>query len=44
MGEVRNAYEILIRRSEQKRQLGRLRHRWKDNIKNYSSLPGSFSN
>jgi hypothetical protein len=33
MGEMRNAYKILVRRPEGKRSLGRQRHRWKDNIK-----------
>jgi hypothetical protein len=32
---MRNAYKILVRRPEGKRQLGRPRHRWKDNIKMY---------
>jgi hypothetical protein len=33
MGEVRGAYNILVRRSEGRRPLGRPRHRWEDNIK-----------
>jgi hypothetical protein len=33
MGETRNAYIILIRKPEGKRQLGRPTHRWEDNIK-----------
>jgi hypothetical protein len=33
MGENRGAYRILIRRHEGRRPLGRLRHRWEDNIK-----------
>jgi hypothetical protein len=33
MGEVRNAYNILVRKSEGKRPLGRRRRRWEDNIK-----------
>jgi hypothetical protein len=33
MGEVRGAYNILIGRPEGRRPLGRLRHRWEDNIK-----------
>jgi len=32
MEEMRNAYKILVRKSEGKRPLGRPRHRWKDNI------------
>jgi hypothetical protein len=33
MGEKRNAYGILVRKPEGKRQLGRRRRRWVDNIK-----------
>jgi hypothetical protein len=33
MGEKRNMYRLLIGKSEGKRPLGRLRHRWMDNIK-----------
>jgi hypothetical protein len=33
MGETRNAYRILVGNPEGKRPLGRLRHRWVDNIK-----------
>jgi hypothetical protein len=33
MGEKRNAYRILVGKSEGRRPLGRLRHRWVDNIK-----------
>jgi hypothetical protein len=33
MGEVRDAYNILIGRPEGRRPLGRPRHRWEDNIK-----------
>jgi hypothetical protein len=33
MGEKRNAYRILVRKSEGKKQLGRPRRRWVDNIK-----------
>jgi hypothetical protein len=33
MGEVRGAYNILVRRPEGRRPLGRPRHRWGDNIK-----------
>jgi len=33
MGEVRNAYSILIEKLEGKRPLGRPRRRWEDNIR-----------
>jgi hypothetical protein len=33
MGEKRNAYRILVGKPEKKRQLGRSRLRWVDNIK-----------
>jgi hypothetical protein len=33
MGEIRNAYKILVGKPKGKRLLGRHRHRWKDNIK-----------
>jgi hypothetical protein len=33
MGETRNAYRILVGKSEEKRPLGRQRRRWVDNIK-----------
>jgi hypothetical protein len=33
MGEKRNACRILVKNPEGKRPLGRLRRRWKDNIK-----------
>jgi hypothetical protein len=33
MGEMRNSYNILVGISEGRRPLGRLRCRWKDNIK-----------
>jgi hypothetical protein len=33
MGEKRNAYNSLVGRSEGKRQLGRPRRRWMDDIK-----------
>jgi len=33
MGEGRGVYRVLVGKPEGKRQLGRPRHRWKDNIK-----------
>jgi hypothetical protein len=33
MGEMRNTYEFLVRKLEEKRPLGRPRHRWEDNIR-----------
>jgi hypothetical protein len=33
MGEMRNAYKILIGKPEGKRPLGRPRHAWEDDIK-----------
>jgi hypothetical protein len=33
MGKRRGAYRILMGKSKGKRSLGRLRHRWEDNIK-----------
>jgi len=33
MGEMRNAYNVFVEKSEGKRQLGRPRHRWEDNIR-----------
>jgi len=33
MGEVGNEYRILVRKPEGKKPLGRLRHRWEDNIR-----------
>jgi hypothetical protein len=33
MGEIRNAYTILVRKSERKRPFGRPSHRWDHNIK-----------
>jgi hypothetical protein len=33
MGEKRNAYRLLVGKPEGKRPLGRLRRRWRDNIK-----------
>jgi hypothetical protein len=32
-GEKRNAYRVLVGRPEGKRQLGRFRRKWGDNIK-----------
>jgi hypothetical protein len=32
-GEGRGVYRVLVGRTEEERPLGRLRHRWKDNIK-----------
>jgi hypothetical protein len=33
MGEKRNAYRIFVGKSQEKRQLGRPRRKWVDNIK-----------
>jgi hypothetical protein len=33
MGEVKGAYNILVGRPDRRRQLGRPRRRWEDNIK-----------
>jgi hypothetical protein len=33
MGAKRNAYRIFVGKPEEKRPLGRTRHRWVDNIK-----------
>jgi hypothetical protein len=33
MGEMRNAYNILVRKHNVKRPLGRHRCRWEDNIR-----------
>jgi hypothetical protein len=32
MGEMRNKYNILVGKPEEKRPLGRSKHRWEDNI------------
>jgi hypothetical protein len=33
MGEGRGLYRVLVGKPEGKRPLGKIRHRWKDNIK-----------
>jgi hypothetical protein len=33
MGKMRNLYNILVGKPEEKRLLGRPRHRWEDNIR-----------
>jgi hypothetical protein len=33
MGQMRNAYKILVGKPDGKRPLRRSRHRWKDNMK-----------
>jgi hypothetical protein len=33
MREMRDSYKILVTKPEGKRLFGRIRHRWKDNIK-----------
>jgi len=33
MGDIRNVYNTLIRKVEEKRQLRKLRRRWEDNIR-----------
>ena len=33
VGDRRGVYRVLVRKPERKRPLGRLRHRWEDNIK-----------
>jgi len=33
MGERKGVYRVLVAKPESKRQLGRPRHRWEDNIK-----------
>jgi hypothetical protein len=40
MGEMKNAFKILIGISERKRPLGRPRRKWKDNIKMYLTQIG----
>jgi hypothetical protein len=39
-GERRNVYRVSVRKPEGKRPLGRSRHRWEDNIKNYLQKVG----
>jgi len=34
MGERRGVYRVLVGKPEGKKQLGRPRHRWEDNVKN----------
>jgi len=33
MGQMRDVYRVLVGKPEEKRPLGRTRHRWEDNIK-----------
>jgi hypothetical protein len=33
MGEMRNAYKILVRKPGRKKQLRRCEHKWEDNIR-----------
>jgi hypothetical protein len=33
MGKMKNAYKILVGEPEEKKPLGRPRHRWEDNIR-----------
>ena len=33
MGDRRSVYRVLVERLDEKRLLGRLKHRWEDNIK-----------
>jgi hypothetical protein len=40
LGEIRDAYRVMLGRSEGKRPLGRPRRRWEDNIKRGSSRSG----
>jgi len=35
MGESRGVYRVLVGKPEEKRSLGRVRHRWEGNIKMY---------
>ena len=41
MGERRGVYRVLVRKPEGKRQVGRSRHRWEDNINMYLKEVGS---
>jgi hypothetical protein len=40
MREMRNAYEIMIAKSEGKRPLGRSKRRWEDDIRMYFKETG----
>jgi len=40
MGERRGIYRVYLRKLEEKRPLGRLKRRWKDNIKMDSGCEG----
>jgi hypothetical protein len=40
IGEMKNAYRFLARKSEGKRPHGRPRHMWEDNIKTYLKAMG----
>jgi hypothetical protein len=43
MGYMRNAYKIVVGKSERKRPLGRHRRRWEDNIRtNLKEIGGKF--
>jgi hypothetical protein len=33
VGRKRNSYRILVRKTQEKRSVGRNRHRWEDNVK-----------
>jgi hypothetical protein len=38
MGEIRNAYKLLVGKPEGKRPLERYRHTWEDNIKIFREI------
>jgi hypothetical protein len=40
MRNMRNAYEIVVGKSKGERLLGKSRHRWEDNSKNYIGRRG----
>ena len=40
MGNTKGAYRVLVEKPEGKKQLGRRRHRWEDNIKMDLKLVG----